>query len=392
MKHFAILLAGLGLVAGAGNWKGLPGEEAREEAQVQAPPLIQLAILLDTSGSMEGLINQARTQVWRIVNELAVAKQDGREPELQVALYEYGKSTLPKEQGYLRQIVAFTDNLDKISEELFALATNGGEEYCGLVIERATKELAWSESDRALKLIFIAGNEPFTQGPVDYKQACKAAVEKGIIVNTIFCGPEAQGVGTGWRDGAVLADGSFMSIDQNQRVAAVSTPYDKKLVELSEKVNTTYLFVGDARVQRENRLRQVAADQAAGAAAPAAAAERAAFKARGQYRAENDLLDGLQAGKLKLEGLKDEELPEALQNKSLEEKRAIVKKLSEERAAIQAEIQKLDEQRKRFLAEQERQQAGNTNENTLDAAILRVVREQAVKKQFRFEEAPSQQK
>ena len=38
--------------------------------------------------------------------------------------------------------------------------------------------------------IFIAGNEPFTQGPVNYAESCKAAITKGIIVNTIHCGGE----------------------------------------------------------------------------------------------------------------------------------------------------------------------------------------------------------
>ena len=33
--------------------------------------LIQMAILLDTSGSMDGLIEQAKAQLWKIVNELA---------------------------------------------------------------------------------------------------------------------------------------------------------------------------------------------------------------------------------------------------------------------------------------------------------------------------------
>ena len=35
--------------------------------------LIEMAILLDTSGSMQGLIEQAKSQLWRIVNEMAAA-------------------------------------------------------------------------------------------------------------------------------------------------------------------------------------------------------------------------------------------------------------------------------------------------------------------------------
>ena len=177
--------------------------KAKPEAKNNSAPRIQMAILLDTSGSMDGLINQVRTQIWKIVNELATAKQNGKTPRLEVALYEYGKSSLPKSHGYLRRIVPLTDDLDKISEELFALKTNGGSEYCGMVIQSAVTGLKWSRSRNDLKMIFIAGNEPFNQGPVDYKKACAAAIKQGITVNTIHCGPKSVGIRTGWQSGGV---------------------------------------------------------------------------------------------------------------------------------------------------------------------------------------------
>src|SRR4051812_17500175 len=161
-------------------------------------PLIQVALLLDTSNSMDGLINQARTQLWTIVNEFARTKQDGQTPVLQVALYEYGNSGLPASGGYIRQVLALSDDLDKVSEKLFALTTNGGDEYCGQVIQVATKDLAWSTSPKVYRAIFIAGNEPFTQGTVDYHQSCAEAIKRGIIVNTIHCGSSSEGLTTGW--------------------------------------------------------------------------------------------------------------------------------------------------------------------------------------------------
>ncbi|MCA9072414.1 MAG: VWA domain-containing protein, partial [Planctomycetaceae bacterium] len=181
MRSWICLLVGSLLLTG-GSFV-----QAEEEKTTQDKPAtetkadhIQLAILLDTSNSMDGLINQARTQLWKIVNELATAKRNGQVPQMQVALYEYGKSTLSRESGYLRQLVPLTDDLDKISEELFALKTQGGQEYCGQVIAKATTELKWSDSNDDLKLIFIAGNEPFTQGSVDYKKSCADAIAKGI--------------------------------------------------------------------------------------------------------------------------------------------------------------------------------------------------------------------
>ncbi len=347
---------------------------------------IQLAILLDTSGSMSGLINQTRTQLWKIVNELATAKRNGQEPSLEVALYEYGKSSLPAEEGFLRMIVPFTDDLDRLSEELFALSTNGGSEYCGQVIASSLAELKWSDSHDDLKLIFIAGNEPFSQGPVDYKQSCAAAIKKGITVNTIFCGPLTQGIQTGWQDGAQLADGSFLNIDQNRAVAVVVTPFDEELARLSTSVNKTYVAFGDREERERLSARQSAQDSLAKEAAPAAAAERAAFKGSGHYKATAwDLIDAIQAGKVKLADIKDEKLPKEMRKMSLDKKNEYVAKKQAERKAIQAKLKTLAAERKKYIAEERKKQSKADANDTLDAAIITTIRTQARQKKFEFD-------
>ncbi len=379
-----MLCAVLGLLTVRSAWAVDSAEKIAKPTS--SAPRIQLAILLDTSGSMEGLINQARTQLWKIVNELATAKRDGKVPHLEVALYEYGKNSIPKAQGYLRQIVPLTDDLDKISEELFALRTNGGSEYCGQVIAAATKGLRWSGSDDDLKLIFIAGNEPFTQGGVNYQDACPAAIAKGITVNTIFCGPEAEGIRTGWRHGAQLADGSFMHIDQDRQVAAVRTPFDQKLAKLSTQVNTTYVAFGREEMRKKLARRQVAADAAARKAAPAAAAERARFKAGGLYKASAwDLIDALKNGKIKLNDVKDEQLPKEMREMSLDQRKAYLSRKDKERGKLQTEIKQLSQKRKAYIAEQRKKQTAQSNNDTLDTAIINTIRKQATRKRFQFD-------
>src|SRR5918994_4206151 len=149
---------------------------------------IMIALLLDTSNSMDGLIDQAKSQLWKIVNKVAAAKNDdGKQPNIKIALYEYGNDGLSSDEGYIRQVSALTEDLDVMSEKLFSLSTNGGNEFCGQVIKTALNQLAWSTSDADLKMIFIAGNEPFTMGSISYQVACSAAKEKGVVVNTIFC-------------------------------------------------------------------------------------------------------------------------------------------------------------------------------------------------------------
>ncbi len=205
---------------------------------------VQIALLLDTSNSMDGLIDQAKTQLWKIVNEMARSKRDGNNINLNVALYEYGNDNLSSGEGFIRLVSPLTDDLDKISEELFKLKTNGGSEYCGTVIADAVKDLKWTKDNNQLKIIFIAGNEPFNQGNADYKKSCREAIAKGIIVNTIYCGNYEEGKETYWKDGADLADGKYMNIDQNQEIAFIETPYDNELALLGEQLNDTYIGYG----------------------------------------------------------------------------------------------------------------------------------------------------
>ena len=341
---------------------------------------VQLAILLDTSNSMDGLIDQAKTQLWKIVNEMSRSKRNGISIGLNVALYEYGNDNLSSEKGYVRMVVPLTNDLDEISEELFRLKTNGGNEYCGTVISKAIKDLKWMKSNDDLKVIFIAGNEPFTQGNIDYKNACRDAISKGIIVNTIYCGNYDEGVQTNWKDGADLADGKYINIDQNQEIVHIETPYDDELVKLGQKLNETYIaygYYGD-----EYKKRQAEQDQNAGSLSSSVLVERTVTKSSSHYKNESwDLVDAEKEGKVKIEELPKDQLPEEMKNMNKEERKEYVEKKTKEREKIQNEIQKLEDKRNKFVTEKQSQ----NQDNTLDAAILNIIREQAQKKNFKFE-------
>ncbi|MCP5105405.1 MAG: VWA domain-containing protein [bacterium] len=344
-------------------------------------PLIQMAILLDTSGSMEGLIEQAKTQLWKIVNEMALAKQRGVTPRLEVALYEYGKSSIPASEDYLRMIVPLSVDLDQISEELFKLRTNGGSEYCGTVIQSAVKGLNWSKSNGNLKVIFIAGNEPFTQGHVDYKVACKESISNGIIVNTIFCGNYNQGINTQWKNGADLADGKYINIDHNQKVAHISAPQDKEIVALGRKLNKTYVAYGKGG--RSKKMRQAKQDNNAAGVSESVMVQRSVTKASKQYNnAAWDLLDAEKEGKVKVEEMDEAALPEEMKKMNKKERREYLDKKKKERQELQKKITKLRKERDKYVAEQRKTKAGK---ETLDEAIIRAIRTQAEKKKYKFE-------
>jgi hypothetical protein len=192
---------------------------------------IDLVICLDTSNSMDGLIDSAKRKLWDIVNDLARAKPA---PTLRIALYSYGNDGYDAKTGWVRKELDLTTDLDKVSEKLFGLKTNGGTEYVGRVCRDALDQLQWSTNPSTLKILFVCGNEPAEQDPeIKLKPLAETAVRKGVVVNTIYCGPAGHSHANGWKQFADLSEGRFMSIDQQRGSIAINTPYDKELADLS---------------------------------------------------------------------------------------------------------------------------------------------------------------
>lgn len=349
----------------------------------QGQPVIQIALLLDTSGSMDGLLDQARTQLWNIVNRFSRARYNGVTPQLQLALYAYGNGDPGANQSEIRQVLPFTTDLDLLSEHLFSLRTSGGSEHCGEVIRDATKQLAWSDNPSAMRLIFIAGNEPFTQGPVDFREAVSAARGRGITVNTIHCGGFEEGVSGHWKDAAVLADGSYMNIDQNQRVVELAAPQDEEIARLGAELNKTYVAYG--ATGHEYQARQAMQDQNSLGVSISNMVSRSVAKSSGNYSNESwDLVDAVKKNKVDLANVRAEDLPEPLRGLDAAGRKAWLEAREQERAKLQERINTLNAERQQHLAQARKAQAADDS-STLDGAIGQVVKREAQKRNLTLE-------
>ena len=346
-------------------------------------PKVQVAILLDTSSSMSGLISQAKTQLWKIVNTFVEAEQNGEVPTVEVALYEYGNSKLHSGEHWVRLVRPLTRDLDQLSEDLFSLTTNGGEEYCGAVIKRATQELDWDLDSDVYKAIFIAGNEPFTQGPIDPQKSARKASKFGIFVNTIHCGGEQAGLNGGWKSGAIVADGSFLNIDQNKQIVHIEAPQDQRIIELNIELNTTYIPMGDKGRKAWGR-QKTQDDFARENAKSGAFLNRAVTKSTSNYyNGSWDLVDASGGKGFDWSKVKEKDLPKEYRGLTPKEKQEAVEKVRRKRVEIQGEIQKLNKERLSYIAEKEKVQT-ELGEQTLDDAMVKTVREQAVKRGYKF--------
>ena len=348
------------------------------EAKIAAEPKIQIAILLDTSGSMDGLINQTREQLWRIVNTFATAKKEGKRPRLELALYQYGNDSIPAAQHHVQRLVPLTTDLDKVSEALFKLTTNGGNEYCGAAISHALGELEWSANPKDLKLVYIAGNEPFTQGPIAFRESVKSAINRGIVVNTIHAGTQEQGISDGWAEAAKLADGNFLFIDSNRAVARVDAPQDAKIAQLNESLNKTYIAYGGKG--KEAAARQAAQDKNAGGLSASSMSTRISAKASPMYRnGDWDIVDAKKEGKK----VSAEELPAELRNLDEKQRDAVISKKADERAELQQQIGKLAAERETFVQGELKKRAKDSTKS-LDDALIESAKSQGLKADYAF--------
>jgi hypothetical protein len=352
---------------------------------VAAPPpttakKIQIAILFDTSGSMDGLIEQAKTTIWQIVNAASQLRVEGAVPKLEIALYDYGNTTIANPR-YVRKHVDLISDLDSISGKLFGLFTNGGDEYCGAVIEDAMAELNWSTDPQDLKIIYIAGNEPFNQGPADYKVVLKNAAAKGIIVNTIYCGPYDQGVSEFWYDGALISQGNYFNIDSNREAFNIETPYDQEINTYNDSLNTTYMGYGSAGEYRMEK--QAEEDNNAGSKGASNKSERAVSKSTANYdNGSWDLIDAQKRKDFKLDDLKDEELPKELQGKTRKEQEKIIAEKAANRSKYQDNINELAKKRSEFIQAEKEKRALESGQEDLGTSIIKSMKTSAEKQGY----------
>lgn len=354
--------------------------QALGQPRSSANNTVKIALLLDTSNSMDGLINQAKSQLWDIVNKFTYAKCGNARPKLEIALYQYGNDGLASSEGYIQQVLGFSSDLDEISAKLFSLTTNGGEEFCGQVINTSLKQLDWGKNPDHLKMIFIAGNEPFTQGKLDYKDAVSQAKEKDVVVNTIFCGSYEQGIATQWKDGAQRTGGEYMAIDHNQQVVQIATPYDKKIIDLNQRLNSTYVSYGAQGSERKTM--QAVQDSNAQELDEVVVVKRAVSKSSRMYRNSSwDLVDAVADDIDIMEEISEPEMPQELQGKTKEERVAFLAKKSEERKAIQTEIQALNGQREAYITTKTKEDSKGELEN----AMFKAIEKQAALKNYKWE-------
>lgn len=389
MSRLLVCVAAVALPLAFNTPAPAPAQEARPVVVRPAPKAIDLVLCLDTSNSMDGLIDSAKLKLWDIVNELARLRPT---PDLRVALYSYGNDNYAPASGWVKKELDLTADLDDVYKALNTLRTRGGTELVARVGKAALAEQPWSRAPGALKLVFVCGNEPVDQDrQVTLEEVADLAKGRGVILNTIYCGRGDSHEAKGWAMFAEKCGGRALSIDQNRAlVAAVpKTEFDDRILKLGDDLGKTYLAYGkegkggleNQKAQDDNALKapQAPGPGGLGGGAPQAAVARAASKASELYRNDRwDLIDKMKNDKaFDITKVPDAELPADVAKLPPADRAGYVQKKADERAAIQKQIADLTAQRQRKLDDERAKGPRNPADQALDEAVKGVVRDQA---------------
>src|SRR5689334_24927593 len=110
MKRMMLLVALVGISFSA---------FAEEKKAGEKKPQVQVCFVLDTTGSMGGLIEGAKAKIWTIANQIVKQKPT---PEVKIALIGY------RDRGdqYITKLFDLTDDIDAVFKNLTAFQADGG--------------------------------------------------------------------------------------------------------------------------------------------------------------------------------------------------------------------------------------------------------------------------
>jgi len=351
-------------------------------------PIIDVVFVLDTTSSMTGLIETAKEKIWSIATTMTSAQQT---PDIRIGLVAF------RDRGdeYVTKVVDLSDDIDSVYAALMEFQASGGgdgPESVNKALYDAVHGISWSQDPGAYQVIFLVGDAPphmDYQDEVQYPEIMADAVTKGIVINTIQCGDVEKTQST-WGKIAHLGEGRFFQVEQAGSAVAYASPFDKKIAELSAKLDDTRLYYGSREEKAKMQRKVEATDKLNKGASISTRARRGAFNSsaggKKNLLGDNELVSAIASGEVELKDLNKDVLPATLQMMSVVEQRAAIAKKAKKRNELQRQIQDLAQKRGDYISEKVKADGGGAD--SLDHQVYDAVREQASKTGLTYEEGP----
>jgi Mg-chelatase subunit ChlD len=350
-------------------------------------PKVDVVFVLDTTGSMSGLIQTAKDKIWSIASSMASAQPT---PEIRIGLVAY------RDMGdqYVTRVVDLSEDLDSVYATLMDFEAGGGgdtPESVNKALYDAVFSMSWSQTSQAYQAIFLVGDAPphMNYQEMKYPEIALAAGEKGIVINTIQCG-QIPSAFEPWRQIASLANGRFFQVEQAGGAVAFTTPYDEQIANLSAKLDDTRLYYGNREEKARMQQKVAATEKLNTEASIASRARRGSFNVSSAGKANlighNELVDAVSSGAVKLEELDQDALPEELKPMAPAAQLERIAELSNERQDLKQQIRELSESRSALLSKKVKDAGGARD--SLDKKLFDVVKEQGSAAGLEYEAEP----
>ncbi len=349
---------------------------------------IDVVFVLDTTGSMGGLIQTAKEKIWSIATTMASAEQT---PDIRIGLVGYRD----RGDAYVTKVVDLSSDLDSVYATLMDFRADGGgdtPESVNRALYDAVHKMSWSQNDQAYQVIFLVGDAPphMDYNEVRYPEIVATALEKGIVINTIQCGDIPTTIEP-WTQIAKLGSGEFFQVEQAGSAVAFASPFDEEIANLSAKLDDTRLYYGSREDKAKMSEKMAATRKLHESSSVASRARRGAFNASAGGRANllgnKELVDAVTSGEVDLDEIEEEALPESMKAMAPAEQKDYVAGLAKERAELQQRIQNLSDDRDRFLKKKVEEAGGL--DSSLDQQLYDAVKDQASKAGLEYEDGPS---
>jgi Mg-chelatase subunit ChlD len=371
-----------------GNATVVPPKTLPAPAIPTATKRVQVVFVLDTTGSMSGLIQAAKEKIWSIASTLAQAQQA---PEISMGLVAY------RDRGdqYVTRVIDLNKDLDSMYGKLMDFRADGGgdgPEAVNDALDVAVRRMSWSQDADTYRVVFLVGDAPphmDYQDDVKYPVTMAAAAARGIVVNTIQCGSASDTV-TPWRQIASLGHGRYFTVEQAGSAVAIETPFDAEIAKLAADLDGTRMYYGSAEEKAAATAKIEATGKLRAEASIAAQARRGVFNASasgaGNLLGGRELVDDVASGRVDLEALAPAALPPTIAKLAPEQQRQVLAATAEQRQALQGEIAKLAKERDAYI--KDKVEASGGAKDSLDQQIYDAVREQAEPMGLRYEGGP----
>ncbi len=371
----------LGVLATACSFSGLSAHEAFRRPD---RPRMEVVFVLDTTGSMSGMIAGAKQKIWAIANKLKSAQPT---PEIQFGLVGFRD----RGDAYVTKVFGLTTNLDEVYTHLHAFTADGGgdtPESVNEALHKAVRDLQWSTDPEVLRVIFLVGDAPphmDYQDDVKYQKACRLANEKGILINTLQCG-SARDTEKVWREIAGLTNGTYAAILQDGGTIKIDTSYDQAIIRLNLELNTTIILYG-SKAEQANAAKN---KSVLASLSSEAMADRSSYLGKGEagsvIAGGGDLVVEVMNGRQQIESIDVKQLDDKFQAMPAPVRNELIAKKISERRALQTELKGLVTKRDAEVAEKMKEMKGK--DGVLELNVFEVLESQAKDKGYHYEKNP----